>query len=209
MNCNNYVGKTFAHVGGLIGLTALGTQISAIDPALEFLEKKGSVAKILFVVGFIGLFILFLGMKPGPFKYIAAVLISLLLGMLTRKEVQKLQMKDTLDNVLVYTAAISFSVVALAFLDKSDRFMSFFPILIAGLFGILAVSVIYALMGKGRPTWLSMVGAALFTLFIGADTQLIREHAKTCRIGRVDYIDESFGLYLDILNLFSNLADLS
>jgi len=209
MNCNNYVGKTFAHVGGLIGLTALGTQIGAIDPALEFLEKKGSVAKILFVVGFIGLFILFLGMKPGPFKYVAAVLISLLLGMLTRKEVQKLQMKDTLDNVLVYTAAISFSVVALAFLDKSDRFMSFFPILIAGLFGILAVSVIYALMGKGRPTWLSIVGAALFTLFIGADTQLIREHAKTCRIGRVDYIDESFGLYLDILNLFSNLADLS
>jgi FtsH-binding integral membrane protein len=209
MNCNNYVGKTFAHVGGLIGLTALGTQIGAIDPALEFLEKKGSVAKILFVVGFIGLFILFLGMKPGPFKYIAAVLISVLLGMLTRKEVQKLQMKDTLDNVLVYTAAISFSVVALAFLDKSNRFMSFFPILIAGLFGILAVSVIYALMGKGQPTWLSMVGAALFTLFIGADTQLIREHAKTCRIGRVDYIDESFGLYLDILNLFSNLADLS
>lgn len=209
MNCNNYVGKTFAHVGGLIGLTALGTQISAIDPALEALEKKGLFVKILFVVGFVGLFILFLGMKPGPFKYIAAVLISVLLGMLTRKEVQKLQMKDTLDNVLVYTAAISFSVVLLAFVDKSDRFMSFFPILMAGLFGIIAVTIVYGLMGKGRPSWLSMFGAALFTVFIGADTQLIREHAKTCRVGRVDYIDESFGLYLDVLNLFSNLADLS
>ena len=40
----------------------------------------------------------------------------------------------------------------------------------------------------------------LFMAFILYETKVIREKAKTCVIA--DYIKESFGLYLDILNIF-------
>jgi FtsH-binding integral membrane protein len=208
MSCSNYVVKTFAHVAGLLGLSAVGTQLGVADPALTYIKEKGGLlGGLLFLVAFLGLFWLFLMMQPGPLKYIAAVGFSLFFGMLLRGKIFNLQMKDKLTEVLVYTTAISVGMVGLALFDKSGRFMNMLPILFVGLLGIIAVSMYYYIMHEKKPQWLSIAGAVLFTFFIGADTQLIREHAKMCRTGGADYIDEAFGLYLDILNLFSKLAD--
>jgi FtsH-binding integral membrane protein len=204
MSCNAYVAKTFAHVAGLIGVTAAGTQISQFD---AFLEKNRSLAEkigllVLPLVAFVGV----LMMSPGPLKYLGAGLIAIYFGLTTRLYVQSLDLRDSLQRVLITTAAISVGIIVLALLDTSGRFLKFLPILAVSLLGYVVVSLYYYFSEKRAPGWLDTVGVALFSLFIAYDTQQIRAAAKLCR-GQADYINQSFGLYLDILNIFVRLGD--
>ncbi len=203
MSCNAYVAKTFAHVAGLIGVTAAGTQISQFD---GFLEKKRTVAeKIALLVLPIAAFAGVLFMTPGPLKYLGAGLVSLYFGIMTREYVQSLEQRNALTRILVTTAAISVAIIGLALLDTSGRFLKFFPILFAALLGYVAVSLYYYFAEKAAPGWLDTVGVLIFSLFMAYDTQEIREQAKRCK-GKADYINQSFDLYLDILNIFTRLG---
>jgi FtsH-binding integral membrane protein len=203
MSCNAYVAKTFAHVAGLIGITAAGTQISQFDAFLE--RPKNMFEKIALIILPLIVFVSILFMSPGPLKYLGAVLLTLHFGISTRTYVKSLEHKNALKRVLVTTAAISAGILFLALMDKSGQFLKFFPILMVSLLGYLSVSLYYFFSEEQKPGWLDSVGVALFSLFMAYDIQEIRAAAKRCR-GKADYIDQSFGLYLDIMNIFTRLG---
>ena len=54
-------------------------------------------------------------------------------------------------------------------------------------------------------SWISRITVFLFAAFVGYDIQVLKENAKLCR-GNPDYVKESVGLYLDILNLFTGFG---
>jgi FtsH-binding integral membrane protein len=201
MSCSNYVAKTFAHAAGMLAVSAIGS-----TQPLPF-AKEGKFATIAVAVVILLLFIGLLYMPPGIFKYIAAIGIVYLFGSVSHNLVEKLKLNDTLYKTLVYTAAISVGMMVLAFMDARGRFISFGPVLLMSLMVLLGANLYFYFTEKARPDWMSTAAAVLFSLFISYDTQLIRKHALACVAGSADYINESMGLYLDILNLFSNLGE--
>lgn len=206
MSCSNYVAKTFAHAGGMLALAAAGTQVSVFDTVSAKASASGLVGTVLLIIGFVGTFILFMMMSPGPVKYIAAVPLFMFLGAIMRDRMAELKMKDTLDQVLGYTIAITVGMVALAMFDTRGRFLQLWPVLFVGLFATLVATLYYAFKDQKRPETLSMVIAGLFSLFLGFDTQMIRAKAKIC-VAPADYINSAIGLTLDVLNIFSALSD--
>jgi FtsH-binding integral membrane protein len=206
MSCSNYVAKTFAHVAGLVGVSAIGTRIEMLEPAAEFMKTGGTVVKVVKLIVFIGLFMLFMMMQPGPLKYIAAVAFALFFGAGMAGLVDKLIAKEDLTRILVNLTAVSVAMIGLAVWDKSGKLLTWLPVLFVGLIAVTITSLYYYFKDEKRPKWLSAIIGALFAVFIAVDTQIIRKNAAICRPGSADYINESFGLYLDILNLFQALA---
>lgn len=201
-SCSNYVAKTFLHTAGLLGVSAVGTQLPYMD---EIIAKSraslfGKILQIVILVAVVSVIILVL--KPGISKYLVAIVLSLYLGMTMRPGIANMVEKDSLKRVLITTVAISLGMVALAFADTSGRFLTFYPVLTMGLLVLAGVMLFFYFTEKERPKWIEPLGAGLFALFIAADTQLVRRHAKQCR-APADYIEESYGLFLDVLNLFS------
>ena len=199
--CSNFVIKTFAHVAGLIGLTAVGTQLPYMD-ALITKSQESFLGKVLYVGILMGVFMYMLFLSPGIPKYVLAALIAAFFGMILRADISRLVDKDALKRVLVTTVAICIGMMALAAVDTSGRFLSFYPVLGMGLLTLVITQVFFYFTEKRVPKWIESLGAGLFALFIAADTQMIRKHARECR-KNPDYIGESYGLFLDLLNLFS------
>lgn len=201
-SCSNYVAKTFLHAAGLLGVTAAGTQLPYMDEILA--KSQASLfGKFLQIVILMAVFlVMILVLKPGIPKYLLAIALSLYFGMVLRTDIANMVEKDSLKRVLITTVAISLGMVALAFADTSGRFLTFYPVLTMGLLVLVGVMLFFYFTEKERPKWIEPLGAALFALFIAADTQLIRRHAKQCS-APADYIEESYGLFLDVLNLFS------
>lgn len=204
MSCKNYIPKTFAHVAGLLALTAAGSQLETVEILRSTLNANGLFGKIVYLVVFVGLFAVLLFMKPGPFKYLYAIVLALFLGGTLHSLVKDLDQQDTLQKTLVQTVAVAMAMVILAFLEPSGKFIQFLPILFAGLVALLVVNLYYYFTEKSRPPILSTLGAGLFALFLAVDSQALRKAAATCK--KPDYINESMNLYLDILNLFTNLG---
>lgn len=201
-SCSNYVAKTFLHAAGLLGVTAAGTQLPYMDEILAK-TKTSFLAQFLQIVILIAVVaVMIFVLKPGIPKYLLAIALSLYFGMVLRTSIANMVEKDSLKRVLITTVAISLGMVALAFADTSGRFLTFYPVLTMGLLVLAGVMLFFYFTEKERPKWIEPLGAALFALFIAADTQLVRRHAKQCRYP-ADYIEESYGLFLDVLNLFS------
>ena len=57
-----------------------------------------------------------------------------------------------------------------------------------------------------RPKIFAYILIVLFIFFLLYDTKKIQVNAKNCKTATADYINESLGVVLDILNLFQNLV---
>ena len=82
-----------------------------------------------------------------------------------------------------------------------------------GLIGVIIARIIFAIIGysaaSSQQRGLSYFTILLFTFFVSYDTKVAIAAAKTCREGAADYISFSTNLFLDFLNIFSNLSSVS
>jgi len=102
-------------------------------------------------------------------------------------------------------------MTVVGFLDKGNM-LPLESYLYAGLLGLIIATIGVALFAKPSEAgklhrWLSWFVVILFTLFIGYDVQVLKEHAKQCK-SNPDYVQESINLYLDFLNLFQGVGSL-
>lgn len=152
-------------------------------------------------------------LEPGPVKYVLAIAFAVVLGQILTKFVKKLEDKKILDDVLITVAGIFLAMTAVGFYDNQN-ILGFGVYLFAGLIGLIIARVLLILgMLGGAPsqsisainTGLSWFGTALFTVYVAYDTQRIKEDARR---KRKDYINSSMGLFLDAINLFTNVGDI-
>lgn len=206
--CKNFIGYTFAHLAGATAVTAAGAELGVIPNTL--------VALVLTVIGIFILLFVLMAMSPSPVKYLLFAVFTFLLGSLSAPMVGRLKQKGLLRDVLVTTAGIFVGMALLGFADRQNM-LGFGPYLLAGLAGlVIAQLVLIVLEATGKLDKndekvirkpLLWFGLAIFTLLVGFDVQILKRNAKACS-GRPDYINESMGLYLDLINIFSNLGDL-
>jgi len=201
---NSFIGITYLHLLGGLGITALSAKnpISS-NPYIYILN----VIILLIIVWFIE------SMKPGPFKYFVAFVFVTIIGQIIASFVKNLEDKKILDDVLIIVAGIFSAMTALGFYDNQNV-LGFGPYLFAGLIGLIIARIILIFMSLGNTSEkvvsttdivLSWVGTVIFSIYVAYDTQRIKEDA---RLKEKDYVNSSIGLLLDVVNLFQNVGDL-
>jgi FtsH-binding integral membrane protein len=128
----------------------------------------------------------------------------------------RLDQKDKLAHVFVLTTGVFAGMAALALFGPLN-FLGFGMFLFAGLIGMILAEVVWMILemsGTVSETTantgdkvFSWLGVALFALYTAYDTQSIKRRAALCK-GQGDYVNESLSLFLDFLNLFTNIASL-
>ena len=199
----SYIPYTYLHLAGGLVLTAISS---------EYPVSKSPVVMLFQFIASLGLIFVLSYNKPGPVKYILAALFCILIGQLLSPVVESAENKKVLREILGSVFGIFLAMTALAFYDRGNL-LGFGPYLFAGLIGLILVRIVLLVIGISDPgsidftktyTLLNWFGTVLFSVYIAYDTQVIKYRAKK----PYDYVDLSLGLFLDIINLFTNIEDL-
>jgi hypothetical protein len=211
--CKYFFGKVFAHLAGALAISAASAEYS--DLGTQLLGNSSVLIQVIvnLVISLALLYGTFLT-QPGSIpKYAFFIAFAFWLGQTLKPYVERLQDKGTLTRVLTLTTGVFVAMTALGFYD-SGNFLGLGLYLFAGLIGLILAQIV--LLAFGTPEekrkgiqWLSIFGVGLFSLFTAYDIQVLRVNARLCRIGKnaqPDYPVESLGIYLDFINLFSNIG---
>lgn len=214
--CKYYFGKVFAHFAGALAISAASAEYSNLGAQL--LPQSSVLIKFLVNVAIvIGLLYGTRLTQPGSIpKYAFFIGFAFWMGQAIKPYVERLEDKGALTRVLILTTGVFAGMTALGFYD-SGNFLTLGPYLLAGLIGLIIAQ--FVLLALGTPEekkkgiqWLQLFGVALFSLFTAYDIQVLRGMAKLCKVGKnsrfqPDYPVASLGIYLDFINLFSNMSD--
>jgi FtsH-binding integral membrane protein len=211
--CKYFFGKVFAHLAGALAISAASAEYS--DLGAQLLGNSSVLIQIIvnLVISLALLYGTFLT-QPGSIpKYAFFIAFAFWLGQTLKPYVERLEDKGALTRVLTLTTGVFVAMTALGFYD-SGNFLGLGLYLFAGLIGLILAQIV--LLAFGTPEekrkgiqWLSIFGVGLFSLFTAYDIQVLRVNARLCRIGKnvqPDYPVESLGIYLDFINLFSNIG---
>jgi len=149
-------------------------------------------------------------MKPGPMKYVVAALYCALLGQTIGPFFEKLQQKDLVQPVLISVCGIFGAMTIAGFLDN-QHFLGFGGYLLVALIGLIVARVGTLFLSDTKESTtsarkvLSTIGTGIFAMFVAYDTQRLKEDAQQKK-KHPDYIMATMGLYLDMLNLITNVG---
>lgn len=199
----SFIGITYLHLLGGLGVTALSSQKPISSNPYALLVEALIIFLLIWII---------IPMQPGPLKYILAIVFAALLGQILSNFVKRLEDKQILDDVLMTVAGIFLAMTAVGFYDNQN-ILGFGVYLFAGLIGLIIARIILmlGLLGGASKqlssinTALSWFGTALFTVYVAYDTQRMKQDA---RLKKKDYINSSMGLFLDAINLFQNVGDI-
>jgi FtsH-binding integral membrane protein len=108
---------------------------------------------------------------------------------------------------ITYALATTAGVVAIMLIASTmfpNIFLSLGRILGLTLFAIIIVELLLAIFGVATPTFLDVIVAGLFCLYIGYDWAKAQSEDPTPDAA----VDACVGLYLDIVNLFLRILSL-
>ena len=205
--CNKFLTNTYLYL--VLSLLIMSLFMTIL---LHFRIDLGrSLQRYLLVfLGIIALLVIKNSIVPNtPDKMIAKHLVWLILLFVFALNLVGMISRTSRDNVLksVVTTGILVLILTLFAHYNSDLIsLSMGPILFTILLSAIVFEVISLIFFRkqyiksGISKIFSIGVICLFMAFILYETKVIREKAKTCVIA--DYIRESFGLYLDILNIF-------
>lgn len=136
-------------------------------------------------------------------SFIGYNLVVLPLGLLVSSSVSlylQAGMGDIVFQAIVYTAAITFIMIALA-----CAFPNFFArlggLLLGALFGMIVAELVALLFFRVNQTIWAWIGAVIFSFYIGFDYWRAQQYPKTVD----NAIDCAVDIYLDIINLFLHI----
>lgn len=215
--CDFYFGKVFAHLAGALVVSAVSAE--SID-ASAYMETGSKLLDFVLQLGILFALIwgIFITAPGSPLKYALFVTFAFYLGQILKPLFKQLQAKDKLTQVLLMTTGVFVGMMAIGFYDKQN-ILGFGPYLMAGLIGLIIARLLVGALGtaaeqKASNSYMDIIGVALFAVFTAYDVQVLKQGSKFCRMLnrkgiKPDYPRDSLGLYLDFLNLFTNIGDLS
>ena len=196
----NHIGITYLYL-----LTGLGITAASAEFPLYSKSLPASIAEFL---GSLVILFMILYQRPGPIKVVLAIAFAVLIGQSMASVVNDLESKQLLRTVLVTVAGIFLGMTAAGFYD-TNSFLGLGGYLLAALVGLIIARIGLLLLAKPEDmsrgnTIFSWVGTVLFSVYIAYDTQSLKYTSRK----NPDYINNSLGLFLDVVNLFNNVEDL-
>lgn len=206
---NGYIASTYAHL-------FVATLVTLASAEVTFTDNK--FAALIFGIIAVVLIFIIMPLPPGMLKYALFFGLLVCLGQVSKTLIANLNDQGLLLKTYAMVAGLFLAISVVAFFDKQN-FLGWGGYLFVGLVGLLLGRIAVWIAGlAGAPgddlkTWdqiLSYVGVVLFSAYTAYDTQVLKRDAQRKNMLRnPDYINSSVGLYLDILNLFSNIGDLA
>jgi FtsH-binding integral membrane protein len=204
MGCPNYIAYIYLHLAVACIIAFCSAEFITV------FESSWIAVWINIAVLFGSLFLIQQVLPPGSMaQYGAFVIFALSVGQLVQTSLQQDEHKQILGEVLATVAGIFVAMTALGFYDRQNL-LGLGPYLFAALGGLILGQIAYITYYwiNGKPligqSYLSDFAVVLFTLFIGYDTQRVKQKAGTCIVA--NYPNDSLGLFLDIVNLFLNVS---
>lgn len=212
--CDNFIGYTYLH------LFAAGI-ISALSAKLDLVRKAGFNTDniltdlFLFFVSLVLVVVIVL-LPIGPLKYVLFALFVIILGSALRAVANRYAGEGTLTDVLFTVSGIFLAMTAVGFYDQQNLLgyeIYLFAALVGLILGRLGVGVAMIVGAPeqkitGWNLFFSVLATFIFSFYLAYDTQVLKEMAKECK-GKPDYINGALSLYLDLVNLFYNVGDLT
>jgi FtsH-binding integral membrane protein len=212
--CDNFIGYTYLH------LLAAGL-ISAVSAKMDLVRKAGFntdkiLTEIFLAVVALVLVVVIVTLPVGIPKYILFAVFVIIIGATLRSVANRYKAEGTLNDVLFTVSGIFMAMTAVGFYDQQNL-LGYGTYLFAALIGlILGRAGVGLAMVVGAPEekitgWnliFSVLATFIFSFYLAYDTQVLKEMARECK-ARPDYINGALSLYLDIVNLFYNVGDLT
>lgn len=221
-----YVTNTYLYV--LLAIVIVASSWSILDETPNIVSEifnSGFNLVALFVLSLTSMFfVIFTSPKNFTQKHLAWFTFVLSLGVMSYVTYSESIDRGTFGNVFVCLVVLVSILTWLAYNKPFNYFDSWQNPLLTILFGLVLVeSGDLLLFHKNTESFLtrtrvySWIAIVLFSGFLLNDTQKIRKnaitHIETCKEKEqfccVDYPNESLSLFLDILNLFSNMVNVS
>lgn len=212
--CDTFIGYTYLH------LFAAGL-LSAVSAKMDIMRKVGFnteniLTEIFLAIVALVLVVVIVLIPMGLPKYVLFGIFVIILGTTFRSVANRYEAEGTLTDVLLTISGIFLAMTAVGFYDQQNLLgyeVYLFAALIGLILGRLGVGVA---MFVGAPEekitgwnlFFSVLATFIFSLYLAYDTQVLKEMARECK-GRPDYINGALSLYLDIVNLFYNVGDLT
>ena len=105
-------------------------------------------------------------------------------------------------QAIVYTAGITVIMICLSIL-KPELYSKFGTILFTALSGLIVIELIL-LIFRVQQSITAMIGAAIFSVYIGYDYWKAQQYPKTID----NAVDSALDIYLDIINLFLRILSI-
>ena len=212
-SCNAYFGKIFAHLTAATVIAGLSAEYTNIGDQL--LENQNKWVKLIvnLAITIALLFGIFLTPVGSILKYLFFAAFAFWIGQTVKPLVDKLKDKNALQHTIFLATGVFAAMTAVGFFDKQN-ILGFGPYLFFGLLGLILVEIVLLFVNESKFVFdlVRFFGVALFSVFTAYDVQLLKENAKFCKMLKnagkdPDYPNESLGLFLDLINIFSYIAD--
>lgn len=212
--CNKYIFNTYLYI--LLSLIIVSLVVISLDyygSGIDFIKNFSSFNLILLFV--VTIFLLIATMMISPNQILLKHSIWLLYIISISIMIFPIYIFTRYNNTLISTLLSTFSIViilsVIAFYKPELISLRWGNILSILLLSGIILSIFNLLFNKSDKYnlsfWLSYGFIVLFSFFILYDTKKLQVNAKNCI--QADYINESIGIFLDIINLFSNIAYVS
>jgi FtsH-binding integral membrane protein len=203
--CNNYIQNTYSYL--LLSLLLVTATISGID---QFNIKVKY--NLIYYILLFGLLLLVIKSDPRnvAMKHLWYLTYILLFSLIVYPIYKLSEHRNIFKQTVIYTILI-FGILT-AYTYKNPNFVknswgsSLANILLFGI--IVSLINIFVLNTPIKQSMMSIGFVVLFCFFILYDTKNIMVRAQNCIENRnvPDYINESMNIFLDVINLFSDLT---
>ena len=210
LTCNNYILNTYLYI--ILSIIIVSIIVLSIDKNIDI--QNINFRSHFWIIFIFTLGTLFLTMTINPqntiWKHLAWLSFICLIGVTMYPIYMFTKMNNVFLRTLITTLVIVIGLTSVAFYKPEIISLSWGPILIT----LLAIGIIMKLLNifmnknpasQGRWSYILSYGfVVLFSFLLLYDTKKLQVNAKKCVVP--DYINESIGIFLDIINLFSNLG---
>lgn len=217
--CNKYILNTYLYI--LMAFVIISLEILLFDRnniKMDFYNKIGGIgAFILTLFIIIGALILTMVVNPRNviLKHLCWLVLVSMFSFLAYPAYLRSKDNNTLLSVLLSLTAILLVFTAVAFIRPDFISLSWGPVLLFLLIGVILTHVIFLFTLNKRTNQenvkyirgVSYFIIILFIFFILYDTKKIMIGAKMCIEKKADYINQSLGIVIDALNLFQSLSN--
>lgn len=212
LTCKKYVLNTYLYI--ILSLLIVSTTVLVMDNCGldKYISFQSGIVFFILLFLTIGMLLLTMFLSPQQtiLKHISWLIFIILIG-ITMFPIYKLgKMTSVLTSTLFTTLSIVILLTSIAFYKPEWISLSWQPILLILLIAGILLKVGLMIFTKNAQSYnkwsiiLSYGFVILFSFLLLYDTKKLQVNAKNCKIP--NYINESIGIFLDIINLFSNLT---
>ena len=200
--CDRYFANYFLYL-----LTSLAVYFYSSNE-LDFGITKNAIKGLVAVLLLFGLIFAFHKVDNIYLKHIIWFSIIIILGIIAKKYHEKFNEKE-IKSVLKKLIIVLLVCVGIALTFPNLLKSSFEIALLFGLIITIILRILDQFVFKGDYSkTISYVVIFIFSFFVMYDTKRVMEFSKKCVSGKTGYLENVLDMFLNIINLFSNLLNI-